>query len=80
MALKKNRVVLVTGGSRGVGKGTAIALGATGATVYVSGRSSSDGQTTALPGNIHTTAKNYRQRVMELLSFVITQMTNKLQL
>lgn len=62
MALKNNRVVLVTGGSRGVGKGTALALGATGATVYVSGRSSSDGQTTALPGNIHTTAEEITAR------------------
>ena len=62
MALKKNRVVLVTGGSRGVGKGTALALGATGATVYVSGRSSSDGQTTALPCNIHTTAEEITAR------------------
>ena len=31
MALKTDRVVLVTGASRGVGKGTAVALGATGA-------------------------------------------------
>ncbi|MDG2472175.1 MAG: SDR family NAD(P)-dependent oxidoreductase [Pseudomonadales bacterium] len=62
MALKNNRVVLVTGGSRGVGKGTALALGATGATVYVSGRSSSDGQTTALPGNIHTTTEEITAR------------------
>ena len=62
MALKTNRVVLVTGGSRGVGKGTALALGATGATVYVSGRSSSDGQTTALPGNIYSTAQEITAR------------------
>ena len=62
MALKNNRVVLVTGGSRGVGKGTALALGATGATVYVSGRSTSDGQTTALPGNIYTTADEITAR------------------
>lgn len=34
----KDRVVLVTGASRGVGRGIAIALGATGSTVYVTGR------------------------------------------
>ncbi|HXW85592.1 MAG TPA: SDR family NAD(P)-dependent oxidoreductase [Candidatus Binataceae bacterium] len=34
-----NRVCLVTGASRGVGKGIALALGASGATVYVTGRS-----------------------------------------
>lgn len=36
------RVVLVTGASRGVGKGIAVALGATGSTVYVTGRTSSE--------------------------------------
>jgi NAD(P)-dependent dehydrogenase (short-subunit alcohol dehydrogenase family) len=36
-------IALVTGASRGAGKGIAIALGATGATVYVTGRSIADG-------------------------------------
>jgi NAD(P)-dependent dehydrogenase (short-subunit alcohol dehydrogenase family) len=62
MSLKSNRVVLVTGASRGVGKGTALALGATGATVYVSGRSRKEGQTGALPGTIDATAAEITER------------------
>ena len=33
-----DRVAVVTGASRGAGKGIALALGETGATVYVTGR------------------------------------------
>src|SRR5258705_12015693 len=36
-------VAVVTGASRGAGKGIALALGETGATVYVTGRSTADG-------------------------------------
>ena len=43
------RVVVVTGASRGAGKGIALALGATGAVVYVTGRSVQEGDA-ALPG------------------------------
>ena len=35
----KGRVAVVTGASRGVGKGVALGLGEAGATVYVTGRS-----------------------------------------
>ncbi len=62
MGLKSDRIVLVTGASRGVGKGTALALGATGAKVYVSGRSRNEGQTSALPGTIDATAEEINQR------------------
>lgn len=51
-----SRVVVVTGASRGVGKGIALALGALGDTVYVTGRSERRGQFTRLPGTIHETA------------------------
>ncbi|MBP9907819.1 MAG: SDR family NAD(P)-dependent oxidoreductase [Rubrivivax sp.] len=49
------RVVVVTGASRGAGKGIAIALGASGATVYVTGRSQQEGDAT-LPGTVGATA------------------------
>jgi NAD(P)-dependent dehydrogenase (short-subunit alcohol dehydrogenase family) len=49
------RVAIVTGASRGIGKGCAIELGAAGATVYVSGRSVEEGAA-PLPGTIGATA------------------------
>jgi NAD(P)-dependent dehydrogenase (short-subunit alcohol dehydrogenase family) len=48
-------IAVVTGASRGAGKGIAIALGAEGATVYVTGRSQKEGDA-ALPGTIYSTA------------------------
>ena len=56
MALNENRVVVVTGASRGAGKGIATALGATGATVYVTGRTRIEGGA-ALPGSVQATAE-----------------------
>lgn len=38
----KDKIVLVTGGTRNVGKGIALGLGEAGATVYVTGRSITD--------------------------------------
>lgn len=56
MSKSLNKVVaLVTGASRGAGKGIAIALGAQGATVYVTGRSLKPGDA-PLPGTIYETA------------------------
>ena len=52
----KDRVVVVTGASRGAGRGIAVALGAAGATVYVTGRTEQEG-TAALPGTIGETAQ-----------------------
>jgi NAD(P)-dependent dehydrogenase (short-subunit alcohol dehydrogenase family) len=48
-------IVVVTGASRGAGRGIAIALGAHGCTVYVTGRSEKAGDA-SLPGTIHETA------------------------
>jgi NAD(P)-dependent dehydrogenase (short-subunit alcohol dehydrogenase family) len=51
-----NPVVIVTGASRGAGRGIAIALGSHGCTVYVTGRSSQAGDH-PLPGTIYETAE-----------------------
>ncbi|MCX7285008.1 MAG: SDR family NAD(P)-dependent oxidoreductase [Novosphingobium sp.] len=48
-------IAIVTGGSRGVGRGIAIALGSHGCTVYVTGRTDGSGKA-ELPGTIHETA------------------------
>ena len=49
------RVAIVTGASRGIGKGCALELGAAGATVYVTGRTVEPG-TARLPGTVGETA------------------------
>ena len=50
------KVALVTGASRGVGRGVALGLGESGATVYVTGRTSSRDDR-ALPGTIEFVAQ-----------------------
>lgn len=56
MALDQDRVVVVTGASRGAGRGIALALGETGATVYVTGRTRNEGDA-PLPGTVQATAE-----------------------
>ena len=41
-----NKIAVVTGSSRGIGRGTAIALGELGATVYITGRTTGTGELT----------------------------------
>jgi dehydrogenase/reductase SDR family protein 1 len=52
-----SKVALVTGASRGVGKGVALGLGEAGATVYATGRTVKEGLSAdGLPGTVHSTA------------------------
>jgi NAD(P)-dependent dehydrogenase (short-subunit alcohol dehydrogenase family) len=56
-------VAVVTGASRGAGRAIALVLGESGATVYVSGRSTRGAETTEnLPGTIDETAEQVTQR------------------
>jgi NAD(P)-dependent dehydrogenase (short-subunit alcohol dehydrogenase family) len=50
----QGKVAVVTGASRGIGKGAALALGELGATVYVTGRTVTPGK--GLPGTVGETA------------------------
>ena len=56
MSALDGKVALVTGASRGIGKGCALELGAAGATVYVTGRTVSEGDH-PLPGTVGATAQ-----------------------
>lgn len=61
MTALQGTVALVTGASRGIGKGIAHALGAAGATVYLTGRSEDAASATVpLPGTIAETAELVR--------------------
>ncbi|MFZ0716054.1 SDR family NAD(P)-dependent oxidoreductase [Mycobacterium sp.] len=55
------KVAVVTGASRGIGKGVALALGECGATVYVTGRTAATGRH-ELPGTIGETAAEVTRR------------------
>lgn len=55
MSLTENRVVVVTGASRGAGKGIALALAQPGTTIYITGRTVNAGEN-PLPGTLGETA------------------------
>jgi NAD(P)-dependent dehydrogenase (short-subunit alcohol dehydrogenase family) len=53
----ENKIALVTGASRGIGKGIAFTLAKDGAIVYITGRSERENETSTLPGTINQTEK-----------------------
>ena len=62
MKTLSGKVTLVTGASRGVGKGVALGLGEAGATVYITGRTVEEGKAAVqLPGTIGGTAEEVNQ-------------------
>ena len=62
MNAKPKRIVLVTGASRGVGKGTALALSGSDTITYISARSRREGQLSPLPGTLDKTAEEINAR------------------
>jgi NAD(P)-dependent dehydrogenase (short-subunit alcohol dehydrogenase family) len=60
----KGQVVLVAGGSRGAGRGIAVACGEAGATVYIAARTSKNGPKPAdgAPGSVEDTAAEVTRR------------------
>ncbi len=54
----EGKVALVSGASRGVGRGISLMLGSAGATVYVTGRSLNGKSTEDMPGSVDQTARD----------------------
>ncbi len=61
MAALDGKIAVVTGASRGIGRGIALGLGEAGALVYVTGRSVKEGDA-KLPGTIGATAEEVTKR------------------
>src|SRR5215831_18557230 len=64
MKTLKGKIAIVAGGSRGAGRGIALALGEAGATVYVAARTSRNGPKPAhnVPGTVEDTADEVTTR------------------
>jgi len=59
----RDKIALVTGASRGVGKGVALGLAEAGATIYITGRTVGERSGVGgLPGTIHQTVEEVNQR------------------
>ncbi len=59
---RSGTVVVVTGAARGIGRGIALVLGETGATVYVTDIESRSRKTSPLPGTVEDTAEQVTAR------------------
>lgn len=70
MNLNDNGVIVVTGASRGAGKGIALALAAPGRTLYITGRSVKEGDA-ALPGTLGATAAEIEARGARAVPVVV---------
>jgi NAD(P)-dependent dehydrogenase (short-subunit alcohol dehydrogenase family) len=58
----EGKIAIIAGGSRGAGRGIALALGEAGATVYVAARTSRSGPPNAVPGTVEDTAEQVTAR------------------
>ncbi len=61
MTKSNERIALVAGASRGVGKGIALGLGEAGYTVYVSGRTLNDDAAASVPGTLEQTVEEIEE-------------------
>lgn len=62
MSSLSGQVAVITGSTRGIGRGIAVVLGEAGATVYVTGRSSGTNSTESLPGTLESVADEVTAR------------------